>query len=162
MLSVGDKVLYPMHGAGTIVGIEEKKILGEKKHYYVFELPTDEIDVMIPVESSDAIGVRPIVSKEAVEQAVAVLEGEKTAMDENWNRRYRDNMDKLKSGDIYMTVEVVRDLSHLAKTRTLSQGEAKIREVIKEYSEFSGYQVDEADNGMTLAMSSLGLKGLVT
>ena len=126
MFSVGDKVLYPMHGAGTIVGIEEKKILGEKKHYYVFELPTDEIDVMIPVESSDAIGVRPIVSKEAVEQAVAVLEGEKTAMDENWNRRYRDNMDKLKSGEILLTAEVVRNLSHLAKTRTLSQGERKM------------------------------------
>ncbi len=126
MFSVGDKVLYPMHGAGTIVGIEEKKILGEKKHYYVFELPTDEIDVMIPVESSDAIGVRPVVSKEKVEEAIEVLSGEKTPMDENWNRRYRDNMSKLKSGEIVLTAEVVRNLTHLGKTRALSQGERKM------------------------------------
>jgi len=126
MFSVGDKILYPMHGAGVIVGIEEKKILGEKKSYYVFELPSDLVDVMIPVDQDHTIGLRPVVSREKALEAIELLKAKTGEMEENWNRRYRDNTEKLKTGDIFKTAEVVRDLSRLAEIRTLSQGERKM------------------------------------
>ena len=126
MFSAGDKIVYPMHGAGVICGIEEKKILGEKKEYYIFKLPCSEINIMIPVDSETAVGIRPIADKTVISDVRKLLGGESSQMDGNWNRRYRDNMEKLKSGDIMKVAEVVRDLMRTDRQKNLSSGENKL------------------------------------
>ena len=126
MFSPGDKIVYPMHGAGVICGIEEKKILGEKKEYYIFKLPCSEINVMIPVDSETAVGIRPIADRAAVSHVRALLGAESSEMDSNWNRRYRENIEKLKSGDILRGAEVVRDLMRVDCQKGLSSGERKL------------------------------------
>ena len=126
MSSAGDKIVYPMHGAGIICGIEERKILGEKKKYYIFKLPCSEINVMIPVDSEAAVGIRPIADKTVISDVIKLLGGESSQMDSNWNRRYRDNMEKLKSGDIMKAAEVVRDLMRADRQKNLSSGENKM------------------------------------
>ena len=126
MFSSGDKIVYPMHGAGVICGIEEKKILGEKKEYYIFKLPCSEINIMIPVDSEAAVGIRPIADKTVISDVIKLLGGESSQMDSNWNRRYRDNMEKLKSGDIMKAAEVVRDLMRADRQKNLSSGENKM------------------------------------
>ena len=110
MFAIGSKIVHPMHGAGIIREIEEKKILGEVKKYYILELPCNDMNVMIPVESEQSVGIRTIVDKSIVLQAIETLKLESTKMDQNWNRRHRDNMDKLKTGDIISVAEVVRNL----------------------------------------------------
>ena len=126
MFSAGDKIVYPMHGAGIICGIEEKKILGEKKEYYIFKLPCSEINLMIPVESEATVGIRPVAEREVISDVTELLGAESSCMDSNWNRRYRENMEKLKSGDIMRVAEVVRDLMRADRRKGLSSGESKL------------------------------------
>ena len=126
MFSVGSKIVHPMHGAGTVQKIEEKKILGEVKQYYVLKLPCDDMQVMIPVESEQTVGIRDIVDEARARQAIEVLRQESSEMDKNWNRRYRENMGKLKTGDILQVAEVVRNLTRAGREKNLSSGEAKM------------------------------------
>ena len=125
MFNVGDKIVYPMHGAGTIDAIEEKDILGEKQSYYILKMP-GEVKVMVPTAKAEEVGVRNIIDKESAEKVIGVLEQDETAMDKNWNKRYRDNMEKMKSGDIYEVADVVRNLSFKQKEKGLSTGEKKM------------------------------------
>ena len=125
MFNVGDKIVYPMHGAGIIDAIEEKDILGEKQAYYILKMP-GEVKVMIPTAKADEVGVRNIIDKESADKVFGVLEKDETEMDKNWNKRYRDNMDKMKSGDIYEIADVVRNLSFKQKEKGLSTGEKKM------------------------------------
>ena len=126
MYKIGDKVVYPMHGAGTIEEIEEKKILGELREYYVLNIPSVDMKIMIPVDNCDKIGVRDVISKAEVETVMGVLGGETTPMESNWNRRYRENMEKLKTGDILQVAEVVRNLMRSDRRKRLSTGEKKM------------------------------------
>ena len=125
MFNVGDKIVYPMHGAGIIDAIEEKDILGEKQAYYILKMP-GEVKVMIPTAKADEVGVRNIIDKESADKVFGVLEKDETEMDKNWNKRYRDNMDKMKSGDIYEIADVVRNLSFKQKEKGLSTDEKKM------------------------------------
>ena len=125
MYNVGDKIVYPMHGAGVIDAIEEKDILGEKQAYYILKMP-GEVKVMIPTAKADEVGVRNIIDKESADKVFGVLEKDETEMDKNWNKRYRDNMEKMKSGDIYEIADVVRNLSFKQKEKGLSTGEKKM------------------------------------
>ena len=125
MFNVGDKVVYPMHGAGVIESIEEKAILDEKQSYYIIKMP-GEVKVMVPTAKAEEIGVRNIIDKASAEKVIKVLEQESTEMSMNWNKRYRDNMDKMKSGDIYEIADVVRNLSFKQKEKGLSTGEKKM------------------------------------
>lgn len=125
MFNVGDKIVYPMHGAGVIDAIEEKDILGEKQAYYILKMP-GEVKVMVPTAKAEEIGVRSIIDKSSAEKVFRVLESDETEMSMNWNKRYRDNMDKMKSGDIYKVADVVRNLSFLQKEKGLSTGEKKM------------------------------------
>ena len=125
MFSVGDKIVYPMHGAGVIDAIEEKDILGEKQAYYILRMP-GEVKVMVPTAKADEVGVRNIIDKESADKVFGVLEQDETDMDKNWNKRYRDNMEKMKSGDIYEIADVVRNLSFKQKEKGLSTGEKKM------------------------------------
>ena len=126
MFSIGDKVVYPMHGAYTIQNIEEKEVLGETRAYYILRIPYGNLQVMVPVKGSDAAGLRPIVSEEEVSGVLDVLSAESTPMDENWNRRYRENMDKLRSGDPAKVAEVIRNLMRVERAKRLSTGEKKL------------------------------------
>ena len=125
MFNIGDKIVYPMHGAGTIDSIEEKNILGEKQAYYILKMPK-EVKVMIPIDKAEQVGVRNIIDKNSADKVFNLLSQDETEMDKNWNKRYRDNMDKLKSGDIYEIADVVRNLSFKQKEKGLSTGEKKM------------------------------------
>ena len=125
MFNIGDKIVYPMHGAGTIDAIEEKDILGEKQAYYIIKMP-GEVKVMVPTTKAEEIGVRNIISKENAGKVFQILEENETEMSNNWNKRYRDNMEKMKSGDIYEVADVVRNLSFKQKEKGLSTGEKKM------------------------------------
>jgi len=126
MFAVGSKIVHPMHGAGVIKKIEEKKILGEVKQYYILELPCNDMNVMIPVESEQSVGIRTIVDKSVALKAIEILKQESTHMDQNWNRRHRENMEKLKKGDILEVAEVVRNLMRVNRVKSLSAGETKM------------------------------------
>ena len=125
MFNIGDKVVYPMHGAGVIQDIEEKNILGEKEAYYIIKMP-GEVKVMVPTSKAEEIGVRNIIDGDTASKVFKVLETDSTEMSMNWNKRYRDNMEKMKSGDIYEVADVVRNLSFKQKERGLSTGEKKM------------------------------------
>ncbi|SHM70924.1 transcriptional regulator, CarD family [Caldanaerovirga acetigignens] len=132
MFNIGDKVVYPMHGAGIIEAIEEKEILGEKQKYYVMRMHFKNMKVMIPIKSVKAIGVRQVVSDEEIEQVFKILRGEKSKMPANWNHRYRANMEKIKSGNIFQVAEVVRNLGLREKEKGLSTGERRMFENAKQ------------------------------
>ena len=125
MFNVGDKIVYPMHGAGTIDAIEEKDILGEKQAYYIIKMP-GEVKVMVPTAKAEEIGVRNIINKDSANKVFQILEANETEMSNNWNKRYRDNMEKMKSGDIYEVADVVRNLAFKQKEKGLSTGEKKM------------------------------------
>ena len=125
MYNVGDKVVYPMHGAGVIDSIEEKEVLGEKQSYYILKMP-GEVKVMVPISTAEQHGIRNVIDKVEAERVFSVLEQDETEMEKNWNKRYRDNMDKMKSGDIYEIADVVRNLSFKQKEKGLSTGEKKM------------------------------------
>ncbi|MDO4870368.1 MAG: CarD family transcriptional regulator [Bacillota bacterium] len=126
MYKTGDKILYPMHGAGVIKKIDKREILGEVKDYYLLNVPCGDMEVMIPVDNCDDIGVRPIVSSSELEKAIAVLSLESSEMTGNWNKRYRDNMEKIKSGEIIAVAEIVRNLTRINRENRLSAGEKKM------------------------------------
>ena len=126
MYKIGDKIVYPMHGAGIIEQIEEKVILGEKREYYVLRVPCGDMKIMIPVDKSDDIGVRSVINADEMEQVLSILRGDSTEMSPNWNRRYRENTDKLKTGDVREVAEVVRNLLRTDREKTLSTGEKKM------------------------------------
>ncbi|MDD2215101.1 MAG: CarD family transcriptional regulator [Eubacteriales bacterium] len=126
MFFVGDKIVYPMHGAGIIEGIEEKKILGETRKYYILRVPCGDMKIMIPLESADEVGIRSIISESQLSDIIDLLGAESSEMPDNWNRRNRENMDKLKTGDLCKVAEVVRNLMRNDRTKKLSTGEKKM------------------------------------
>lgn len=128
MFNIGDKVVYPMHGAGVIEAIEEKEILGAKKQYYVMSIPIGDMKVMIPLDNVRQVGLREVIDGEDVEQVFSVLRENHSKLTINWNRRYRMNMEKIKSGDIFKVAEVVSSLMSRDKDKGLSTGERKMLE----------------------------------
>ncbi len=126
MYNIGDRIVYPMHGAGVIKEIEEREILGEMRQYYVLKLPHGDMKIMIPVDKCDEIGVRDVIEEKDVDMVLDVLGAPSTPMPSNWNHRNRENMEKLKTGDIKEVAEVVRNLTRVESTKHLSTGEKKM------------------------------------
>lgn len=126
MFNIGDKIVYPMHGAGIIENIEEKEILGEKRKYFIMKMPIGDMKVMVPVDNVDEVGVRQIIEYDNLKEVIKILQGDKSNMPQNWNRRYRINMDKIKSGNIFEIAAVVRNLMILDTEKGLSTGERKM------------------------------------
>ena len=126
MFNIGDKIVYPMHGAGIIEGIEEKMILGEVRKYFILNTPHSSMKVMIPIDKCADIGVRAIIDEEQVDGLFDVLKSDSTPMSDNWNKRYRANMDKMKTGDILEVAEVARNLYMADKKKNLSNGEKQM------------------------------------
>ncbi len=125
MFNVGDKIVYPMHGAGVIESIEEKSILDEKQAYYIIKMP-GEVKVMVPTAKAEEIGVRSVIDKEQAGKVINVLEQESTETEMNWNKRYRNNYEKMKTGNIFEVADIVRNLSFKQKEKGLSTGEKKM------------------------------------
>ena len=132
MFNVGDKVVYPMYGAGIIESIEEKEILGEIRKYYVMRMPVGDMKVMIPISNVQNIGLRDVVDETLINHVMDNMRNEEPDVSINWNQRYRANMDKVKSGDIFKVAEVVRSLMLREREKGLSTGERKMLENAKQ------------------------------
>ena len=125
MFSIGEKIVYPLHGAGIVEAIDEKEILGKKKKYYVMRVYSGNMTVLIPVDNCEEIGVRQVIDKTEAKKVVEYFKTEPLYDDDNWNRRQRENMVKLKSGDIYKVLDVLKDLLYRDKLKGLSTSERK-------------------------------------
>ena len=123
---IGDKVVHPMYGAGTLESVVQKKVSGVTREYYIMRLPERSMVVMIPVENSEEIGVRPVVDRERADAVLAAIPGIRVEMTSNWNHRYRENMERLKSGDLLEVARVVKGLTARDTARGLSTGERKM------------------------------------
>jgi len=132
MFNVGDKVVYPMHGAGIIESIEEKEVLGEIRKYYVLRLPIGDMRLMVPISSVSDLGLRQVIDEEGVQRVLHILKNKETSNCSNWNRRYRAHLEKIKSGNIYEVAEVVRNLTLREKEKGLSTGERKMLDNAKQ------------------------------
>ena len=133
MFSIGDKVVYPMHGAGTIEKIEQKEMLGASQDYYIIKMPVGDMKLMVPTDKAENIGIREVAEKSITDKVFGVLEKPKDPYvhDVNWSKRYNTNADKIKSGDVLEVAEVVRELSHRHMERGLSIGEKKMLSTAK-------------------------------
>lgn len=151
MFNVGDKIVYPMHGAGIIESIEEKEILGEKQNYYIVRIPYGDMKVMIPIKNVDDIGIREVIDSKDVDKVISILKNENVSQVSNWNKRYRENMSRIKSGDIFEVADVVRMLMIRDKEKGLSTGERKMLNnakqiLISELVLVKGMDKDEIEN----------------
>ena len=126
MFHIGDKIVYPMHGAGIIVDIEEKKILGEVHSYYIMQISVSDMKVMLPVNNTENIGIRKVVSEDAATDAIAYFQSCGEDCNDNWNQRYRDNIEKLKNGSIMDVATVAKTLLLRDKRKSLSNAERKM------------------------------------
>jgi len=126
MFNIGDKIVYPMHGAGVIESIEEKEILGCRQSYYVMKMPVGDMKVMIPTKNVDGIGIREVIDGCEVDKVYEILRDQNVNVTNNWNKRYRENMLKIKSGNIYEVADVVRILMIREREKGLSTGERKM------------------------------------
>lgn len=158
MFCIGDKIAHPMHGAGVIDGIEERKINGITRQYYMFKLPVGGMLVMIPVDNCEEIGVRPIINEEEADRLLDEMSDIEIDMTQNWNRRYRENMLRIKSGDLLEVARVVKGLMARDGEKGLSTGERKMLRSAKQIliseivlSKSSDYDVVEETINAVLA-----------
>ena len=126
MYKIGDKVVYPHHGAGTVVKRERREVLGEKREYLTIKILHNDMTVNVPSENAEAVGLRKVIGEDMVKVVVKALTGGGTQMPKNWNRRFKHNRDKMKTGDILELAEVVRNLSLRDSEKGLSTGEKQM------------------------------------
>ena len=126
MYEVGDKVVYPHHGAGTVVKKEWKTVLGQDREYLTIQITHNDMVVNVPSENAERVGLRSVIDEIVVDQVLEVLHGSGTKMPKNWNRRFKHNRDKMKTGDIFELAEVVRNLSLRDQEKGLSTGEKQM------------------------------------
>ncbi len=137
--NIGDRVVYPMHGAGVIEAIEEREISGTKQEYYVIRLPLGEMKVLVPCRNVKELGLRVIIAAGEVERVMEVLQNKGAVMSDNWSHRYRANLDKIRTGDIFEVAEVVRNLTVREREKGLSSGERRMLDNARQilYSEIA-------------------------
>ena len=126
MFKVGDKVVYPHHGAGTVVKKEKRDVLGEKREYLTIRILHNDMTVNVPTENAEKVGLRKVIGEDMVKVVMKALTGSGTQMPKNWNRRFKHNRDKMKTGDILELAEVVRNLSLRDHEKGLSTGEKQM------------------------------------
>ena len=126
MYEVGDKVVYPHHGAGTVVKKETREVLGEKREYLTIKILHNDMTVNVPAENAEKVGLRKVIDEQMVEKVMKSLTGGGTQMPKNWNRRFKHNRDKMKTGDIFELAEVVRNLALRDHEKGLSTGEKQM------------------------------------
>lgn len=150
MFNIGDHIVYPMYGAGIITDIVEKDFLGEMRTYYSVSLPYSRMEASVPVDNCERLGVRPIIEQGYIGEVIKVLKGKADPMNPNWNKRYRENTERMQTGDILEVAAVVRNLVRSDRTKPLSTGEKKLLGTAKQILESEliysgGYTMDQAD-----------------
>jgi CarD family transcriptional regulator len=123
---VGDSVVYPHHGAGKVLKKEMKEVLGEKREYLTIKILHNDMTVMVPTANASVAGLRRVIDEETLQKVLAVLQDQCSEMPKNWNRRFKHNRDKIKTGDIYELAEVVRNLALRESEKGLSSGEKQM------------------------------------
>jgi len=125
---VGDLAVYPAHGVGKIQAIESRVVNGEKHDFYIMKVLENGMVIMIPISNVESVGLRDIIDKKEIPKVYEIMKSRKDALPDNqtWNRRYREYMDKIKTGSLYDVAEVFRDLFLLKLTKDLSFGERKL------------------------------------
>jgi CarD family transcriptional regulator len=123
---VGDHVVYPHHGAGKVLKKEQKEVLGEKREYLTIKILHNDMTVMVPCENAGRAGLRRVIGEEAVKKVLGVLRDDVSQMPKNWNRRFKHNREKIKTGDVFELAEVVRNLAIRESEKGLSTGEKQM------------------------------------
>jgi len=154
---VGDKVVYTHHGAAVIEKREKKEVFGENREYLVLRVAFGDLTLMVPADNTDEVGLREVINDEEVEEVFAVLRKKEARMPTNWSRRYKNHVEKLKSGDVYQVAEVVRNLSIRDKDKGLSAGEkrmlTKARQILVSELTFAiGVSEEEAEQKLNDAL----------
>jgi CarD family transcriptional regulator len=126
LYKVGDKVVYPHHGAGTVVKKEVREVLGEKREYLTIQILHNDMTVQVPADNAEKVGLRTVIDEEQVTLVLKYLTNGGTEMPKNWNRRFKHNRDKMKTGDIFELAEVVRNLALRDHEKGLSTGEKQM------------------------------------
>ncbi len=126
MYQVGDKVVYPHHGAGTVVKKEKREVLGEQREYLTIQILHNDMTVQVPSENCEKVGLRRVIGDKDIAPVLKALTGVSTEMPKNWNRRFKHNRDKMKTGDILELAEVVRNLALRDREKGLSTGEKQM------------------------------------
>ncbi|MFN2612803.1 MAG: CarD family transcriptional regulator [Solirubrobacterales bacterium] len=145
---IGDNVVYPHHGAGVVLTKESKSLLGEKRDYLTIQILHNSMTVMVPCENASMAGLRRVIDEEQVKKVIGVLTDEVSEMPKNWNRRFKYNREKIKTGDVYELAEVVRNLAIREMEKGLSTGEKQMYTRAKKIlaSEFM-YVLDKDEDG---------------
>jgi CarD family transcriptional regulator len=123
---IGDSVVYPHHGAGRVIRKDQKEVMGERREYLTIKILHNDMTVMVPTENAALAGLRRVIDEETLKKVQAVLQDECSEMPKNWNRRFKHNRDKIKTGDIYELAEVVRNLAIREAEKGLSTGEKQM------------------------------------
>ena len=123
---VGDFVVYPHHGTGKVLKKEIKEMIGEKREYLTIKILHNDMTVMVPCENASKAGLRRVIGEEAVKKVLGVLRDDVSQMPKNWNRRFKHNREKIKTGDVYELAEVVRNLAIRETEKGLSTGEKQM------------------------------------
>jgi CarD family transcriptional regulator len=144
----GDHVVYPHHGAGVVILKEAKELMGETRDYLTIKILHNDMTVMVPCENAHLAGLRRVIDPKQVEEVIAVLTGELSDMPKNWNRRFKYNREKIKTGDIFEIAEVVRNLAIREMDKGLSTGEKQMYTRAKKIlaSEFM-YALEKDEDG---------------
>src|ERR671934_317240 len=153
---VGDHVVYPHHGAGKVLKKEVKEVLGEKRQYLTIQILHNDMTVMVPCENADRAGLRRVIGEEAVAKVLSVLRDDVSQMPKNWNRRFKHNREKIKTGDVYELAEVVRNLAIRESEKGLSTGEKQMYTRAKKIlaSEFM-YALEKDEDGAEAYLDEL-------
>ncbi|MDL2217988.1 CarD family transcriptional regulator [Christensenellaceae bacterium OttesenSCG-928-M15] len=126
MFEIGDQVCYPMHGVGIVEEVKEQEVLGEKALYYMLRFVLGRMTAMVPVTSAENVGLRPVISADECNKVRAYMLEDTEPESDNWNQRYRENLEKLRQGDIYGVADVVKCLIKRDQEKGLSAGERKM------------------------------------
>ena len=123
---IGDSVVYPHHGAGKVLKKEQKEILGEQREYLTIKILHNDMTVMVPCENAGKAGLRRVIDDDDVQKVLGVLRDDVSEMPKNWNRRFKHNRDKIKTGDVFELADVVRNLAIREADKGLSTGEKQM------------------------------------
>ena len=131
-MNIGDKFVYPMHGAGEITQIEENEVGGVKNSYYIFHMPVGDMKLMLPVDKVEEVGLRELITPAQVEEVIKVLQAETEHLEGSWNKKFHTNLERLKSGDIFEAAAVARNLTRQNSKKKVSSGEKKLLDLSRQ------------------------------
>ena len=131
-MKIGDKLVYPMHGAGEITDIEENEVGGEKNSYYIFRLPVGNMKLMLPIDKVEEVGLRELINPAKVEEVVETLKADSEQVEGSWNKRFHTNLERLKTGDILDAAAIARNLTRQNSKKKVSSGEKRLLDLSRQ------------------------------